>query len=79
MSAGLKQKTHKVLDLEVEGYNFICIVHYEQMRNPYHLYVKWNDGQNRLKQVERYGNFISVVEHICMWMRRNNVGYKEWF
>lgn len=79
MAAGLKQKTRKVLDMGVDGYNLICVVHYEQMTNPYHLYVKWYDGQTHLKQVARYGNLISVVEHIRTWMHNNHIGFKETF
>ena len=79
MAAGLKIKTHKVLDISVEGYNLICIVNYEQMTNPYHLYVKWYDGKIRLKQVARYGNFISVIDHIRTWMHNNHIGFKDVF
>ena len=59
MAAGLKQKTHKVLDIEVEGFKVVCVVHYEQATNPFHLYVKWYDGGWKLKQVARYQNFFS--------------------
>jgi len=77
MAAGLKQKTHKVLDIEVEGFNVVCVVHYEQMKDPYHLYVKWYDGAYHLKQVARYGNFISVVDHIRTWMHEKHIGFKD--
>ena len=77
MAAELKQKTRKLLDMSVDGYNLICIVHYDQMTNPYHLYVKWYDGTTHLKQVARYGNFISVVEHIRTWMHNNHIGFKD--
>lgn len=79
MAAGLKQKTRKVLDISVEGYTLICVVHYDQMTNPYHLYMKWYDGGPHLKQVARYGNFISVVEHIRAWMHDNHIGFKDVF
>lgn len=77
MAAGLKQKTHKVLDIEVEGFNLVCIVHYEQERNPYHLYIKWYDGKLNLKQLARYGNFISVVDHIRTWMHNKHLGFND--
>lgn len=79
MAASLKQKTQKVLDIGVEGYNLICIVNYEQMNNPYHLYLKWYDGGNHLKQLARYGNFISVIDHIRTWMHNNHIGFKDTF
>jgi hypothetical protein len=77
MAAVLKQKTHKVLDIEVEGFKVVCVVHYEQATNPFHLYVKWYDGGWKLKQVARYGNFISVIEHIRTWMHSNHIGFKD--
>lgn len=79
MAAGLKQKTRKVLDVSVDGFNLICVVHYDQTTNPYHLYVKWYDGGNKLKQVARYGNFISVIEHVRTWMHNNHIGFKDVF
>lgn len=79
MAAGLKQKTRKVLDMGIEGYNLICVVHYEQKVNPYHLYIKWYDGKTRLKQVARYGNFISVIEHIRQWMHKEHIGFEDVF
>ena len=75
----MKQKTRKVLDMCVDGYNLICVVHYEQMTNPYHLYIKWYDVQTHLKQVARYGNLISVVDHIRTWMHNNHIGFKDVF
>ena len=79
MEARLKQKTRKVLDMDVDGYKLVCVVNYEQMKDPYHLYVKWYDGQTHLKQVARYGNFISVIEHIRTWMHNNNIGFVDVF
>ena len=79
MQTSLWRKTHKVLDIEVEGFNLICIVHYDQKTNPYHLYVKWYDGKTNLKQVARYQNFISVVDHVRQWMHNRHVGFKETF
>ena len=77
MAAGLKQKTHKVLEMSVEGFKFICIVHYEQTTNPFHLYLKWYDGQTHMKQLARYGNFISVIEHIRNWMHAKHIGFDD--
>jgi hypothetical protein len=79
MAAGLKQKTHKVFELEAEGYYLTCIVHYDQMTNPYHLYVSWYDGGKKLKQLARYGNLVSVIEHVRTWMHNNHIGFKGVF
>ena len=79
MTAGLKQKTHKVLDIEVEGFNLVGVVHYEQAQNPFHLYVKWYDGKTNLKQVARYQNFFSVVCAVKDWMQDKHIGFADCF
>ena len=80
MAATLKQKTGKMLDIRVEGYHLICIMHYDQKTNPYHLYLQWRDDNgNHLKQVARYGNFISVIEYIRIWMHNNDIGFIDVF
>lgn len=77
MAAGLKQKTHKVLDIEVEGFKVVRVVHYEQAINPFHLYVKWYDGGWKLKQVSRYQNFFSVVCAVKDWMQDRHIGFGD--
>lgn len=78
MAAELKQKSHKVLDMSVDGYTLMCVVHYDQMANPYHLYVKWYDGATRyVKQLARYQNLVSIVDHIRTWMYNNHIGFKD--
>ena len=78
-------KTEKVLDIRVEGNWFICVFHHDEKVNPYHLYQKWyeyNGDQDygwHQKQIERYGNFISVIDHVRIWMYNNNVGFKDVF
>jgi hypothetical protein len=79
MAASLKQKTHKVLDIEVEGFNIVCVVHYEQATNPFHLYVKWYDGKWCLKQLARYQNFFSVVCAVKDWMQDRHIGFGDCF
>ena len=79
MAAQLKQKTQKVLDMGVDGYHIVCVVNHEQAVNPYHLYVKWYDGASHMKQVARYQNFVSVIEHIRTWMHNNHIGFKDVF
>ena len=79
MSAGLKQKTHKAFEMSVDGYRIVCVVHYDQKVNPYHLYLKWYDGGFHVKQVARYCNLVSVICHIKEWMVSNHIGYKDPF
>lgn len=79
-------KTEKVLDIRVEGYWFICVFHHDEKVNPYHLYEKtyernaehgWYEWHR--KQLERYGNFISVVDHLRYVMVQRNIGFKDVF
>lgn len=79
MSAELKQKTEKVMDIGIEGTRFICIFNHTQKTNPYHLYMQVWDNGRKLRQVERYGNLISVVDHIRYWMVKNNKGFIDTF
>jgi hypothetical protein len=80
-----ERKTQKVLDMTVDGLRFYCVFHYHEKINPYHLYLMWyeyhseNDFGWHRKQVERYGNFISVIEHIRHYMHTNNIGFKDFF
>lgn len=78
-------KTEKVLDIRVEGHWFICVFHHDEKVNPYHLYEKVyeyksdrNYGWHR-KQLERYGNFISVMYHLLTIMKDGNIGYTDSF
>lgn len=78
-------KTEKVMDIKVEGRWFVCVLHHDVKVNPYHLYEKVyeyhgdrNYGWHR-KQLEKYGNFISVIEHIRHLMYSQNVGFKDSF
>ena len=72
------QKTRKILDISIDGYNFICIFAVHQKRNPYRLCLRWyeNGGWHR-KTLETYGNFISVIYHLEDYMTRNNIGYQD--
>ena len=78
-------KTEKVLDVRVEGRWFICVFHHDEKRNPYHLYEKkyeYHGDRNygwHQQQIERYGNFISVIEHLRLFMHNNNIGFKDTF
>lgn len=70
----MKQKTHKVLNMEVEGFTFVCIVHYDQTEKPFHLFVKCYDGRKRVAKVNRYQNMYDVIWEIMGWMRERGVG-----
>jgi len=76
MEAGFKQKTRRVMRVEVDGYVLICVCCYYQKRNPYHLYLKRG---THVEQLARYANFISVVERMHQWMHENYVGYSDGF
>ena len=72
-----EQKTRKVLDINVEGKHFICIFFENVKVNPYHLYEKWYDNGWHKKQIEAYGNFVSVLDHLRNYATWNEWGYKD--
>lgn len=67
----------KVMDINVEGKNFICIFDRTVQRNPYRLFIRWfEDGSWHRKQLERYANFISILCYIKDYAIREHWGYK---
>lgn len=81
----MEHKTTKVLDMTVDGIHIFCIFHYDEKTNPYHLFLSWygykdseHCGRHR-KQVARYQNFISVIEHIRNYMHVNHKGFTDVF
>lgn len=79
MIPNLERKTMKVLDMNVEGINFVCILHFDEKTNPYHLYLRWYDGKMRQKQIRRYQNFHSVICNIKQWMEKTGKGMQDIF
>lgn len=85
MNPGLERKTEKVLDMKVDGIRIYCVFHHDEKKNPYHLYCKWyeynseTDFGYHTKQVARYQNYISVIEHIRNYMHKAHVGFKDVF
>lgn len=74
---GVKRKTMKVMEINVEGVSLVCIMDTQTNQNPYKLYRVWyNDGYHR-KLLKRYANFVSVIEHIRGVCHATNWGFKE--
>lgn len=74
------QKTRKVLDINIDGYNFICIFAVHQKRNPYRLCLRWyEDGGWHRKTLETYQNFISVIYHLKFFMEDKHIGFTDVF
>lgn len=76
----MNEKTRKVLDINVEGINFICIFAVHAKVNPYRLYRRWHDstGWHRQK-VEYYGNFVSVLCHLHDFAFSHGWGFRDFF
>ena len=72
-------KTRKVLDVNVEGINFICIFDAHAKRNPYRLYRRWYDNGWHREKMEYYGNFVSVICWLKDYAIDHNWGFKEYF
>lgn len=72
-------KTKKVLDINVEGVNFVCIFAVHTNHNPYMLFIRWYDGGWHRKQLARYQNFVSVICHIHDYCFENHWGFVDWF
>ena len=72
------QKTRKVLDINVEGINFICIYAIHDDRNKYRLFKRWFDGGMWHRQkVAYYGNFVSVLCYLKDYAFDNYWGFKD--
>lgn len=72
------KECEKVMDINVEGKNFICIFDRTVKRNPYRLFIRWfEDGSWHRKQLERYANFISVICRLQQYGFDNRWGYKD--
>ena len=72
-------KTKKVLDINVEGVNFVCIFAVHTNHNPYMLFIRWYDGGWHRKQLARYQNFVSVICHIHDYCFENHWGFVDCF
>lgn len=72
-------KTKKVLDINVEGVNFVCIFAVHTNHNPYMLFIRWYDGGWHRKQLARYQNFVSVICHIHDYCLENHWGFVDCF
>ena len=74
----MESKTRKVMDINVEGINFICIYAVHAPVNKYRLYKRWyENGSWHRQKVEYYGNFISVLCHLREYAFANNWGFKD--
>lgn len=72
------QKTRKVLDINVEGVNFICIYAAHADRNKYRLFKRWfENGRWHRRKVEYYGNFVSVLCWLKDYAFRVGWGFTE--
>lgn len=61
----MEQKTRKVMDISVEGRNFVCIRDYERKYNQYILYEReWNGNGWHRRQLAKYAVFASVIDHL---------------
>lgn len=74
-----ERKSMKVLDLCVEGVHLVCIMDTQTNVNPYRLYHVWyHEGYHR-KLLKKYGNFVSVIEHISQVCHNTGWGFAESF
>ena len=71
-------KSRKVMEINVEWQNFICIM-YPGKRNPYKVFRKWYDGGWHRQKVEEYANFISVVEWVRAYAYEHEWGFQDVF
>ena len=56
-------KTHKLMEIEMEGHGdfLICVKDNSKKYNPYLVYLKyWKDGWHR-KKLDAYGDYDSVL------------------
>ena len=79
----MERKTQKVLDMTVDGLHIYCVKHLQDDANPYRLYCKWyyyngdRDYGYHTKQVAKYANFISLIDHIRNFMYNHHNGFSE--
>ena len=65
----------KVLEIHEGNIYLECIKDDAAKTNPFRLYRKWWDGGWHRKQIEKYGNFESIIYHIHDMMRSQNLGW----
>ena len=57
-------KTHKVMDLQMDGNTYICVKDSTAKHNPYKLYRKWWDGGWHKKKIVEYCDMDSILFHL---------------
>ena len=57
-------KTRKVMELQLDGNWYICVLDMTAQRNPYKLYRKWWDGGWHRHKIVEYGDMDSVLFHL---------------